>query len=382
MKIVCSRNMPFVEEAFRTLGETTIFDGRDITAKEVRDADLLAIRSTTKVNAALLDGSRVRFVGTATIGTDHLDIDYLENHSVHWCYSPGCNANSVSEYIAAVLLCFANRHGFTLQGKTLGVVGVGNVGRRVVAKAEALGLRVLQNDPPRRRAEAPTDTFVELDQLLAESDIVTTHVPMTKNGPDPTYHMANDAFFACMRPGAIFVNAARGPVVNTDALLAAMNGGALAHVALDTWEGEPAIRKDALDAVDLGSPHTAGYSFEGKVAGTVMVYEEACRFLGIEATWTPDDLLPPPALPRVEVDAEGRSTEEALWEVVQQLYDVEREDAALRQETQDPAKRFDDLRKRYAVRREFRYTTVDLSNGTPKLVDALTGLGFNVEASA
>jgi len=379
MKTVCSRNMPFVEEAFRTLGETTIFDGRDITATEVHDADLLAIRSTTKINAALLDGSRVRFVGTATIGTDHLDVDYLERHGIHWCYSPGCNANSVSEYVTATLLCLASRHGFALEGKTLGVIGVGNVGRRVVAKAEALGLRVLQNDPPRQRAEAPTGAFVELDALLTQSDIVTTHVPITSEGLDPTYHMANTSFFERMRPGAIFINAARGPVVETDALLAAIRTGSLAHVALDTWEGEPAIRQDALQAVDLGSPHTAGYSFEGKVTGTVMVYEEACRFLGIEATWTPDDLMPPPALPRIVVDAKERSRDEVLWEVVRLLYDVEGEDAALRQETPNPAKHFDDLRKHYAVRREFRYTTVALNNGTPELREAFTGLGFSVE---
>jgi erythronate-4-phosphate dehydrogenase len=379
MKTVCSHNMPFVEEAFRTLGETTIFDGRNITAAEVHDADLLAIRSTTKVNADLLNGSRVRFVGTATIGTDHLDIDYLERHNIHWCYSPGCNANGVSEYVTSVLLCLANRHGFALDGKTLGVIGVGNVGRLVVAKGEALGLRVLQNDPPRQRAEAPSDQFVSLDQLLAESDIVTTHVPITKDGLDPTYHMADSTFFARMRPDSIFVNAARGPVVDTEAMLSALASGPLAHVALDTWEGEPAIRRDTLQAVDLGSPHTAGYSFEGKVMGTVMVYREACRFLGVEATWTPDDLLPSPALPHVTVDAAGRSNEAVLWEVVRQLYDVEQEDAALRTDTPDPASHFDALRKNYHVRREFRFTTVRIINGTPQLRDAFTGLGFPVE---
>ena len=379
IKTVCSRNMPYVEDAFRTLGETAIYDGRHIGAAVVREADLLAIRSTTKVDADLLDGSRVRFVGTATIGTDHLDIDYLERHNIRWCYSPGCNANGVSEYVAAILLCLANRHGFSLQGKTLGVIGVGNVGKRVVSKGEALGLRVLQNDPPRQRAEAPAGVFVDLDQLLAESDIVTTHVPMTRDGRDPTYHMANGAFFAHMRRGSIFVNAARGPVVDTDAMLAAMSAGTPAHVALDTWEGEPAIRDDALRAIDLGSPHTAGYSFEGKVMGTVMVYREACRFLGVEATWTPDDLLPPPDLPHVTVEAAGRRNEEVLWEVVRQLYDVEAEDAALRMESPDSAAHFDALRKNYAVRREFRFTTVTIDNGTLALRNAFSGLGFKVE---
>ncbi len=380
MKIVCSRNMPFVEEAFQTLGTAPVFEGRAITADKVRDADLLAIRSTTKVDAALLDGSRVRFVGTATIGTDHLDIDYLERNNIRWCYSPGCNANSVSEYLTAVLLCLAVRHGLTLRGKTLGVIGVGNVGSRVATKAETLGLRVLQNDPPRQRAEGDTRTFVGLDQLLAESDFVTTHVPMAREGMDPTYHMADRAFFARMRPGAIFVNAARGPVVDTDSMLEAIRNGQLAHVALDTWEGEPAIRQDALMAVDLGTPHTAGYSFEGKVTGTVMVYEAVCRFLGVEPTWTPDALLPAPALPQVTLDAAGRPDAEVLWEVVRQLYDVEREDSALRADVPDRAAHFDALRKHYPIRREFRFTTVTIANGSTQLHDTFAGLGFNVEA--
>ena len=378
MKIVCSRNMPFVQEAFQTLGEATVFEGRDINADTVRDADLLAIRSTTKVNSALLDGSRVRFVGTATIGTDHLDIDYFEAHNIHWCYSPGCNANSVSEYLTAVLLCLATRHGITLRGKTLGVIGVGNVGSRAVTKGEALGMRVLQNDPPRQRAEGDNETFVSLETLLAESDFVTTHVPMTHDGLDPTYHMADGNVFAAMRPGSVFINAARGAVVNTDALLAAIESGQLAHVALDTWEGEPAIRQDALAAVEIGTPHTAGYSFEGKVTGTVMVYEEACRFLGREPTWTPDELLPSPALPNVTVNAANRPPEEALWEVVRQLYDVEREDAALRGESPDMGSHFDALRKHYPTRREFRFTTVDVENGSKQLLNTFEQLGFRV----
>ena len=184
MKTVCTLNMPYAEDAFSTLGETIALEGRSICAADVKDIDLLATRSTTNVNAQLLDGSKVRFVGTATIGTDHLDIDYLEKRGIHWCYSPGCNANSVSEYITTALLCLADRHRFRLRGKTMGIIGVGNVGRKVVEKAEALGMKVLQNDPPRQRAEPDNNSFCDLDTLLEESDIVTTHVPITKEGQD------------------------------------------------------------------------------------------------------------------------------------------------------------------------------------------------------
>ncbi len=368
--------MPFVEEAFSTLGETVVLEGRSIGADDVRDADLLAIRSTTPINAELLNGSSVRFVGTATIGTDHLDVDYLEANGIQWCFSPGCNANSVSEYFTAALLSLAHRHEFSLRGKTLGVIGVGNVGRRVVEKGLALGMTVLQNDPPRERDEAPTDQFVNLDTLLSESDIVAVHVPITKTGPDATFHMANKGFFAAMRKGAIFINAARGPVVCSDDLLNAINTEHLSHVVLDTWEGEPEIRMDMLKAVDIGTPHIAGHSFEGKVAGTVMVYEAACRCLEKEPTWTPDDLLPPPAVPIITIDAANRAEADLLWDVVRQVYNIEEDDVRLREDTDDMRTHFDHLRKNYPIRREFRFTSVATINADPQLVDTLRALGF------
>ena len=376
MKTVCVRNMPLAEEAFSTLGDTAVYEGRSLSPDDVRDADILAVRSTRKIDEELLKGSNVRFVGTATIGIDHLDTDYLEQNCIHWCFAPGCNANSVSEYLTAALLCISNKHGFTLRGKTLGVIGVGNVGRRVVAKAEALGLRVLQNDPPRERAETPTDAFVSLDTLLAESDIVTTHVPMTRTGQDATFHLADEDFFSKLKPGAIFINAARGAVAKTEALLDAINRKHLSHVVLDTWEGEPDFNTELLDAVDIGTPHIAGHSFEGKVMGTVMVYREACRFLGIEPTWTPDKLLPSPLVPTLTVDAKGRGEETVLWEIVSQVYDIKSDDTRMRMTTPDRRIHFDAQRKNYPMRREFRFTEVTLNNGSARLAETLKKLGF------
>jgi erythronate-4-phosphate dehydrogenase len=368
--------MPFVEEAFSTLGETVVLEGRSISHADVLDADLLAIRSTTKVNADLLDGTPVRFVGTATIGTDHLDINYLERNNISWCFSPGCNANSVSEYVTAALLCLANRHSFTLRGKTMGVIGVGNVGRRVVEKASALEMKVLQNDPPRERAEG-SGQFVALDQLLAESDIVTVHVPITKSGPDKTWHLADSDFFAKMKSGAIFINAARGAIVDSADLLSAIASGHLAHTVLDTWEGEPAFRADLLNVVDIGTPHIAGHSFEGKVAGTVMVYEAACRFLGRTPEWSPEALLPEPQVPTVTVDAGSKSDEALLWDVVRRVYDIEADDVRLRADSDNPAQHFDALRKNYPIRREFHFTSVRINNTSPQLQSAFEALGFS-----
>jgi erythronate-4-phosphate dehydrogenase len=390
MKIICATNMPFVLEAFSTLGEARILEGRDISATDVRDAGILALRSTTQVNRALLEGSQVRFVGTATIGTDHLDLAYFQKAGIHWCFAPGCNANSVSEYITAALLTLGERHGITLEGKTIGVIGVGNVGTRVVKKARALGMRVLMNDPPRERIQKsgvrsqngvePDESFVSLDRILVESDIITVHVPLTKDGPDKTFHLADADFFSRARKGLIFLNAARGAVVDTPALLKALDLGQVGHVVLDTWEGEPKYRTDMLARVDLGTPHIAGHSFEGKVMGTVMVYREACRFLGVPSVWSHEPLMPPALVPRVEVDAAGRNDEVVLREVVRKLYDIEADDRRFRDSAVADdalrAKAFDRLRKDYPERREFQYTTVRLKQASSGLRAKFDGLGF------
>jgi erythronate-4-phosphate dehydrogenase len=363
-----------------------VLEGRKITATDVRDAEIMAIRSTTKVDRALLEGSRVRFVGTATIGIDHMDTAYMDQQGIRWCFAAGCNANSVSEYVTTALLRLATRHGFILRGKTIGVVGIGNVGSRVVKKAQALGMRVLANDPPRQRKEGPRAAdgleFVSLARVLAESDIITLHVPLTKEGPDKTRHMADAAFFARLKPGAIFMNCARGGINDTNALLTALDSGKVPHVILDTWEGEPVVRLDALARADIATPHIAGHSFEGRVMGTVMVYREACRFLGREATWSPDALLPPPLVPEITLDAAGLSEEQALWQIVQQVYDIEADDRRMRESANmDEAARgayFDRMRKEYPMRREFRFTTVHLKNATATLAQTVAGLGFKI----
>lgn len=387
MKIVADRNMPYAAEAFETLGETVIRDGRALTAADVRDADILAIRSTTQVNAALLDGSRVRFVGTATIGTDHMDIPYLESRGIGWCFSPGCNANSVSEYFTAALLHLAVVNGFSMAGRTVGVIGVGNVGSRVVQKARALGMKVLMNDPPRQRQaraagrDAEAAEFVDLQTLLAAADIVTVHVPMEKGGSDPTFHLADAAFFGHMRPGSIFINAARGAVADSLALLAAIDSGRLAHVVLDTWEGEPgAYRDELLERVDIATPHIAGHSFEGKVGGTEMVYRAVCEYIGQPPVWTAEGNLPPPPVPYIRVDARGLATEVVLEGIVRQVYDIMGDDARMRQRAPDIGKaaHFDHLRKNYPMRREFRFTEVTCEHADPVLRDAIGALGFRL----
>jgi len=242
-------------------------------------------------------------------------------------------------------------------------------------------MRVLLNDPPRERIEGP-DGFVPLPDLIGQSDIVTFHVPLTKHGPDATAGMAGKAFFEKLKRGCLFINAARGPVTDTDALLDAMASGKVAHAVIDTWNPEPAFRTDLLAKADIGTPHIAGHSFEGKVMGTLMIYRSVCRFLGIEPSWTPDALMPAPVVPAIAVDAAGRSDQAILWDVVRRVYDVGDDDRRLREcKTDDAEQRarcFEQLRREYPVRREFRFTSVAVKNGGESVRETLSGLGFRL----
>ncbi len=368
MKIVADPNIPFVREAFGSLGEITLVPGRQMTAAAVREAGILLVRSVTPVNAALLEGSQVKFVATATIGFDHIDRKYLAAHDIAFASAAGSNANSVAEYIIAALLELAHRQKFRLRDKTLGVVGVGNVGSKVVRYAEALGMRVLPNDPPRQRREH-LPNFVSLDCVLAQADIVTLHVPLTREGPDATLHL----FHRDNLERFILINTSRGAAVDNPALLKAMDGDRLPAVVLDVWENEPRIFPELLDVVDLGTPHIAGYSFDGKVNGTRMIYEAACRFFEIVPTWRPK--LPPPALPDLELFViPTDDDEDVLRHVIRRLYDITADDAALRKNVPQ----FDKLRAEYPVRREFFNTRVQLRGGRQSLAGKLAALSFKV----
>ena len=372
MKIVADPNIPFVREAFSALGEIQFVAGRQINASAVRDADMLLVRSVTPVNAALLDNSKVRFVATATIGTDHVDQAYLRERGIGFASADGSNANSVAEYVVAAMLEIAHRNQFRLRDKTLGVVGVGNVGRRVVRYAEALGMRVLQNDPPRERMERSTSRhpardrgagraargdgqpgglslpqFVSLDRLLAEADIITLHVPLTRVGQasslpnflpeDATFHLFDkDSLAASGAAQARSSSTPRAaPSWTTRRCWKPSSTKKLSGVVLDVWEGEPNIRTDLLAAVDLGTPHIAGYSFDGKVNGTRMIYRAACEFFKLNATWQPQ--LPPPPVPQLEVAAApGENDEDVLRRVIKHVYDITADDAALRKIVQRP----------------------------------------------
>lgn len=384
MRIVADENIPFIKEACRDLGEVVLVPGRAMDKSVLNDADCLLVRSVTKVNHALLDGTSVRFVATATIGTDHVDTVYLDSAGIGFASAPGSNANSVSEYVISALLCLAQRHGFHLTDKTIGVIGVGNVGTRVAHKAEALGMRVLCNDPPRAAVEGEAG-FVSLETLLAQSDIVTMHTPLEQHGAHPTFHLANDAFFSTMKRGAIFINSSRGKVHDSAALLRAIKSGIVAHAVLDVWEHEPLVDEGLLRAVDLASPHVAGYSFDGKVNGTVMVVNAAREYFRQEGRTKPTDLLPDTFVPQITIDATDLPVEQVLLKVTRSLFDSRTDDDTMRWMLTVPQEEraafFDTLRREYRVRREFIHSTVLLPQASPVLEKALIGLGFRVSFS-
>lgn len=274
IKIVIDENIPFIEGVFDEYADVVFKNGAAITRDDVVDADALITRTRTRCNAALLEGSSVTMIATATIGMDHIDLDYCASRNIEVSNAKGCNAGGVMQYVFSALYGVCAHNSISLEGKTIGVVGVGSVGSRIEAMARYLGFNVLLCDPPRAEAEGP-DAFVSLDRLLAESDIVTLHVPLN----DSTCGMADESFFQKMKQGAVFINAARGQVVVDEALKHACPK--LGAVVLDTWNNEPYVDRELLDMVDIATPHIAGYSYQGKMNGTAMAVRAVARRFGI-----------------------------------------------------------------------------------------------------
>ena len=377
MKIVCDNKIPFLRGALEPYAEVVYLPGKETTAEVVRDADALITRTRTACNASLLKGSRVRVIATATIGFDHIDTAWCEANGIIWRNAPGCNSWSVKQYVTALLVTLARNRGLSLEGMTLGVVGVGNVGSKVAEAASILGMNVLLNDPPKEREEG-SESFVPLDEIIRRSDIITLHVPLEKTGPDATWHLFDEARLAQMRPSQILINSSRGPVVDNKALKAALKAGALKAACLDVWEGEPELDPELVDLLDITTPHIAGYSADGKANGTTAAVRVVASVLGLPLTdWTASGVPAAPQAAEFEIDASGKSMQEVLTEAVLHTYDITADSDALRADLGA----FEKLRGDYPVRREFSYFTVRLIGGTPEMASRLTRLGFTVAAN-
>ena len=309
MKIVCDTNMPLGRTLFGTLGTVTLVDGSRLTAEQVKDADVLMVRDI-KISADLLEGSSVRFVGTAVTGVDHVDIAWLNRQGIRWVNAPRSNGESVADYCIAALLEYAHTRHRCLEGATVALIGVGWIGSMVRARCEGIGMRVLCCDPPRQRNayDLEAQNFMQLNEVLAQADYVIPLVPLTKEGAYATWHMLNAETFAQTKYGAVLINMARGAVCDTAALCAALREGCIGDAIIDVWEDEPNFSPELADLAFLATPHLAGHSYEGKVNGTIAVYHALCTYLGRSPSIEP--ILPPPIHPKIDIDARGKTDEE------------------------------------------------------------------------
>lgn len=340
LKIVADKAIPFLEGVFDPYADMTYLPGDKIGLEDVKDADVLMVRTRTKCNAALLEGSKVKFIATATIGTDHIDFPYCDSKGIVVRNAPGCNAGGVMEYVFSALYGLASRRSISLQGDTIGIIGVGHVGSLIERMGRALGFKILKCDPPRAEAEGSFG-FCDLEYLLQNSQIVTLHVPLDET----TRGMANSEFFSLMQPGAFFINAARGEVVCDGALKAAIPK--LGPVIIDTWNHEPDIDLDLMDKVAIATPHIAGYSYQGKQNGTAAAVRAVAHYFGITELY---EFFPKTDLPEneaVKLDLKDLNQGE-IASVLQYNYPIFTDDFMLRLNPEN----FDRLRSEYNYRRE------------------------------
>lgn len=376
MLIVADENIPLLDAFFAGFGEIRRYPGRSIDAACVKDAEVLLVRSVTQVDRQLLEGSQVRFVGTCTIGTDHLDLDYFAQAGIHWSSAPGCNARGVVDYVLGSLLTLAELDGAKLSERVYGVVGAGQVGERLVRVLHGLGWKVLVCDPPRQAREG--GDFVSLDTLLETCDVISLHTPLQRDGEHPTWHLLGADQLARLRPGAWLINASRGPVVDNHALRELLLDREDVHAVLDVWEGEPQVNLDLADLCTLATPHIAGYSLDGKQRGTAQIYQAFCRWRGEPEQVQLAQLLPAPALAQIDLDASSDPTW-ALATLCRAVYDPRRDDADFRRSLSDDSAEqraaFDLLRKHYPQRREIEGLAVHLRGEAPQLAQMVCALG-------
>ena len=376
MLIVADENIPLIEEFFASFGEIRRLPGRQITRADVHDADVLLVRSVTRVDRELLEGSAVKFVGTCTIGTDHLALDDFEHAGIQWASAPGCNARGVVDYVLGSLLTLADIEGADLAQRTYGVIGAGEVGGRLVRVLRDLGWKVQVCDPLRQAAEGAD--YVSLEQIIEQCDVISLHTPLSKSGDFATWHLLDEARLNRLKPGTWLINASRGPVVDNAALRNVLNAREDLQAVLDVWEGEPQVDVELADLCVLATPHIAGYSLDGKQRGTAQIYQALCDALGQTPEVHLADLLPAPWLAKVELSANS-DLDWALAMLCRGVYDPRRDDAEFRRSLVGTVEQqklaFDALRKHYPVRREIEGLAVHIQGENEALTSMVTALG-------
>lgn len=375
IKIIADDKIPFLKGVFEPFATIEYHKGSEITKEIVQDADALIIRTRTKCNEELLKNSNVKFIGTATIGIDHIDTAFCESKGIKWINVPGCNSSSVQQYLASTLLTLSKLKNLKLDKMTIGIVGVGNVGSKVEKIANILGMKVLLNDPPRERLEG-SEKYFSLDRLSEQSDIITFHVPLNRNGIDRTFHLADAELFKKFNKSKILINTSRGEVIETAALKEAISAGKVTASVLDVWENEPNIDLELLKMVDIATPHIAGYSADGKANGTSVCVNAINNFfnLGLPENWFPKNIPLPIEGLKVNIECKNKSLQELIYEIILSTYDIRNDDINLRKSPET----FEEQRGNYPVRREFHNYNLDISNGNDELIKRLKDLNFKL----
>ncbi|MFT7185447.1 MAG: erythronate-4-phosphate dehydrogenase [Pseudohongiellaceae bacterium] len=381
MKIVADENIPLLSCFFDKIGQIKQLAGRDITADDLLDADILIVRSVTQVNQSLLENSAVKFVGSCTIGMDHIDTDYLNKQGIRYENAPGCNANSVVEYILSCLSILTETHRLDWSEMSVGIVGYGNVGSLLAKRLEKLGISYKAYDPLLDETIQQSASLTSFDEVLA-CDIVSLHVPLTTDGDYPTYHMVNERMLSQMRHDQVLINTCRGAVVNNAQLSAHLRDNDRFTAILDVWDNEPFINTDLAKQVLIATPHIAGYSFDGKVAGTEMIYRALCQFLGLPCRFTSGQFLEEPALSKMAFTSTA-DIDWCLHTAIRACFDV-RHDHSLLLSTlslteSERGVAFDAFRKSYRCRREFSGVKIQLKQVDSELHRKFRALGFNVK---
>ncbi len=373
MKIIADSNILFVEEAFKGFGDLKLYKTRIEDKNILQDADVLLCRSTMKINEGLLQGTGIKFVATATSGTEHFDAEFMDRTGIKYVDAKGSNSNSVAEYIIADILEIAVNSGIELTDKTLGIVGWGCVGKKVETKAKAIGLNVLVNDPPLEAAGEKKE-FCPLPDIL-KCDIITLHVPLIMDGEYKTFEFFNEDTFSEMKKGAIFINASRGKVVREGALINAIREGVVSKTVLDVWYNEPGVNCELLNMVDIATPHIAGHSYDGKALGTKMIKDEFCNFFGLENDRRYLNSLPDVGNSELILQRSAHKIE-SIYRIIKSVYDISDENNSFRkiEQADDKKSFFERYRRDYRIRREFQNYSI-VSEDT-EIIDILLKLGF------
>lgn len=345
MKIIADAHIPFLKGIAEQYGETVYLEGKNFSREKIKDADALIVRTIVKLNREILSETNVKLICSATIGYDHIDTHYCETHGIRWSNAPGCNSGSVQQYVSSALIQLSREKNFSLKGKTIGIVGVGNVGKKVARIAHLLGMKVLLNDPPRQRTEKSSE-FTDLETIKREADIITFHTPLTKAGEEKTYHLADERFFDSLGRKPVIINAARGGIVDTGAIKRAIRAEKISGTIIDCWETEPDIDLDYLNLADIATPHIAGYSADGKANATRASLKTLTDFFGLNKEAIEEIIVPSPK--NSEINLESYPEADRLYEALLHTYSTKEDSQLLKQKPQD----FTFFREHYPLRRE------------------------------